>query len=382
MEKRKPHVVVYSAIKADYGGVEQNLIQQVRLLADRYRFTVLCQGSPSFQQAIQAAGARWESITIPPPFSASAIHNLAARLRGDLAGDLIYTLDPRGCTVGCLAGKFARIPTVHCNNVSPLDYPYTGWLRYRFHVLGEMLMGWGFIDASIFVAEHLRQRYLGLHLVPLKRGYYIPNGIDPANFQAIRSRRAAVRARLGIPQDTFLWVHLGRMTYQKAHEVILNAACQLPHDRPWKLLLVGDGILRESIQAQIQGLQLSERVQLLNALPHEQALEILAAGDGLVFPSRYENMPNAVLEAMALGVPVVVTPVGDSWRMVGEGDLPPAGLCVPVDDVSALRQAMIRLMSDSALYNELRGACAPRAAPFTIQRTIEGIDAIFRKLLV
>jgi glycosyltransferase involved in cell wall biosynthesis len=376
----KAHIVIYTAIQARIGGVENNLIQLLQHLSSRYRFTVLCQADDAFRERLSSAGADWQPIDIPTAFSPKAIIALARQLKHELHADLIHTLDPRGCTVACPAARLVRIPTIHQNNVSPLNYHQFG-LRYVAFLLGEAFLGWTCIDAGMFVAENVRQRYLRLKLAPRGRSHYHPYGVDIDSLWQLGNHREAVRTRLGIGKDEFLWVNLARMTQEKAHDIMISAAAQLSKAAQWRLLLLGDGLLRGKIESQIDHFKLQERVQILGALPHEQALEILAAADALVFPSRYENMPITVLEAMAMGIPAVVTDVGDSWRMSGVGDLAPASLLVPVDDSTALAETMQRLMNDPRLHAQLKAGGLPRALPFSVERSTQNIADIYERLL-
>ncbi|MBZ0308689.1 MAG: glycosyltransferase, partial [Anaerolineae bacterium] len=94
-----------------------------------------------------------------------------------------------------------------------------------------------------------------------------------------------------------------------------------------------------------------------------------------------ENRPNAVLEAMALAVPCIVTDVGDSWLMSGGDNLPPASLCVPVEDADALAQAMQRLMEDKGLRQRLSGAGLERAALFQPDSILPRIETLYRAVI-
>ena len=145
----KPHIVIYSAIHADYGGVERNLIQLVTHLSESYQFSLLCPATEAFQVAIQSAGANWQTIHVPRAFSPSAIRALVRRLKRELKADLIQTIDPRGSTIGCPAGKFAGVPVIHNHNVSPLDYENNTLFHKTFYPIGEAILGWRLLGASI-----------------------------------------------------------------------------------------------------------------------------------------------------------------------------------------------------------------------------------------
>lgn len=374
-----PHIVLYGAFFADRGGIEHSVLSLVAALRDRYRFTIVCPMSDAFAAEAQAAGAGVERAAVPSAFSGAAIWRLARRLRGDLAANLIHTLDPRGATVGCPAGRVARLPVVYWNHISPLDFEGLTPLRRRFYALGEAFLGWLCVDAALFVADSVRERYVKGHLVPARRSHYIPNSVDSAALAGLRGERAAVRAEYGIAEDEFLWVNLGRLTPQKGQEVLVNAAAQLPSG--WRLLIAGDGVLYGALRAQIEALDLSDRVQLLSGLPSAKARRLLGAADGFVLASRYENMPISILESLAVGVPLVVTDVGDSCRLVSGGELPPAGICVEAEDSVGLAAAMRQVMQDAELRAKLQAACEARAALFPPERMVESIARHYASLL-
>jgi len=363
----RPHIVIYSALYAQQGGVEANIIQLVAGLRDQFRFSVLSAGSSSFAAAVQAAGAAFCPLPHPPPraFSPPAIRALAKHLKNEHRADLIHTVDPRGSTIGCPAGRLARIPVVHRYSISPQDFENQTPARHAWYALGEAALGWLCIDAGIFVSQNMQRR----GWLPAQRGHYIPNSVPFSHIEPARPT----------PADAFLWVHVGRLTRQKGADVLLAAAAQLPPQPAWRLLIIGEGELHPALLA--AGEKLGGRVLLMGALPRPQVWRIVAAADGFVLPSRYEGMPNALLEALSLGVPSVVTDVGDSWFLVGGGALPPAGLCVGVDDAAGLAAAMQEMMTKPDLLARFKAACAARAAPFSPGRTLGATAALYTRLI-
>ena len=383
MSDSNPHVVIYSGIQADVGGIERNIVQLIDMLSKHYRFTVLSAANPGFIGRIQAAGADFTSIRVPGAFSPGGIRRLANRFRNELRADLIHAVDPRGSSIACPAGKIAHIPTIYRHSVSPLDYENLTAARRFLYACGEAALGWLCVDAAIFVSERMRRQYVRRRIMPASRSHYIPNSVDLTICDSLHKRRDSLRSKFAFAPDEFVWINIGRITYQKAQDVIVDAAARLAAESKsrWRLVLVGDGQWREQIESQILRLNLSQRVTLTGNVPHQIALEILAASNALVFPSRYEGMPNTVLEAMALGIPVVVTDVGDSLYISGVENMPPSGLCVPVNDAEALAHVMTRIMQDSALYARLQAACRDRAAPFSVERTITQTAKLYEKLL-
>jgi len=153
----------------------------------------------------------------------------------------------------------------------------------------------------------------GLGDVPCHR---IPNGVDSAVFTpAAAEERRALRGRLGLPADQMLCAFVGRLTPQKDPDILLEAWTMGRFSRA-HLVLVGDGPLRRGLEARVACGPLAGQVIFAGATA--DVASYLRAADLLVLPSRAEGMSNALLEAMACGVPVVATDVNGNREVVGQ----------------------------------------------------------------
>jgi glycosyltransferase involved in cell wall biosynthesis len=164
----------------------------------------------------------------------------------------------------------------------------------------------------------------------------IPNGVDTDRFAP-----SAVSA----PSDTVRLCFVGRLVRQKGLDVLLDALARLV-DRSWRLTLVGDGPERPKLVGQAVALGLAGRFRFVGWTDRDALPGLLAAHDLFVFPSRDEGMPNAVLEAMAAGLPVVATAIAGNEELVVDGQ---TGLLVPPGDPAALAQALVRLLDAPGL---------------------------------
>jgi glycosyltransferase involved in cell wall biosynthesis len=136
----------------------------------------------------------------------------------------------------------------------------------------------------------------------------IPNGIDTDRFTP-GERRVAVRTALGIPPAARLVVSVSRLAFIKGIDVLVEAVPAIRAAVPDAMFLVaGDGSDQEKITRRIEALDLRGSLRLLGV--HEDVPGLLAAADLFVLPSRSEGQPNAVIEAMAMGLPVVASRVG------------------------------------------------------------------------
>jgi GalNAc-alpha-(1->4)-GalNAc-alpha-(1->3)-diNAcBac-PP-undecaprenol alpha-1,4-N-acetyl-D-galactosaminyltransferase len=148
-------------------------------------------------------------------------------------------------------------------------------------------------------------------------------------------------AKAGETAHTVLAV--GRLERQKGFDILLQAFAQVASEfDDWDLVILGEGTERPRLLALSNQLGITARVSLPGVVTDPE--RVMSASDLFVLSSRYEGFPNALLEAMACGMPVISTdcPSGPGEIVRAEFD----GLLVPVDEVPALAQAMIRLMRD------------------------------------
>lgn len=205
----------------------------------------------------------------------------------------------------------------------------------------------------------------------------IYSGIQPDEPPAID--RAAVRAELGLPPDAPLALFAGRLYPQKGVDDLLFALDLLQHVRPnLRTLIVGDGPLRARLEETARLFQLHQdrRVQFLGH--REDVPRLLAASDLLVLPSKYEGLPNVVLEAMTQGKPVVATAAPGTTEVVRDEV---TGLLVPVGDRTALARALRRVVDDPVLAGRLGQAGRDHvAAHLQLSTMIDSFAALYESL--
>jgi glycosyltransferase involved in cell wall biosynthesis len=162
-------------------------------------------------------------------------------------------------------------------------------------------------------------------------------------------------------------VFAGRLTAAKDLETLLRALADVPAAT---LTIVGDGEERASLESLAAQLGVAERVRFLGARPRAEVLGLAAAADAVVLTSAWENFPHGLVEALAMGTPVVATRVGGVPEIVDDGV---NGLLVSAGDSHAFAAAVTRLLEDDALRDRLRAAAAPSVARFDV-------DAVYGRL--
>jgi glycosyltransferase involved in cell wall biosynthesis len=154
----------------------------------------------------------------------------------------------------------------------------------------------------------------------------------------------------------------GRLTAQKSLEVALDALAGLPGVA---LVLAGEGGERERLERHAAAIGLGERVRFLGPLPRERVLELFRAADAAVLSSSWENFPHGVVEALAVGTPVISTAAGGVAEVVRDGE---NGLLTPVGDAAAFEAAIRRFLDDAPLRDRLRAAAAASVSEYARDR--------------
>ncbi len=190
--------------------------------------------------------------------------------------------------------------------------------------------------------------------VPADRLAWLPNPLRPLP-PAPAERR-----------EEPLLLAVGRLHRQKGHDVLLEAFARFRAARPeWRLEILGEGAERTALEAQRRRLGLEEAVSLPG---HCDPAEAYWRAAVFVHPSRYEGLPNAVLEAMSQGLPVIVTDSQPGLEgCVADGE---SGLVVPTDSPVALAAALERLAGDGDLRRRLGAAAKAAVAPFQPGRAL------------
>lgn len=220
--------------------------------------------------------------------------------------------------------------------------------------------------------------------VPAERIRFIPNGVDLGRFHpAPQGEKAALRARLGLPEDGVLVLFAGRLNAQKRLPLLLSAWPGVAAAHPGAHLLIAGA--NRNVGAGDHVGEADEIPEALFAAPGVRRLghvadmpSYLRAIDVFVLPSAREGLSNALLEACASGAAVVATNVGGTEDLVASGE---NGLLFEVDDAAGLAAALRRLCGDADLRSRL-GAAAREAVVerYDIRATAANLIAQYRAL--
>jgi glycosyltransferase involved in cell wall biosynthesis len=348
---------ILQVVEATTAGVKTHVLSLVRHL-DRSRFdlVVACPpvrlpayGDVSFVSEVQQAGVPVIPVAmrraLHPLRDLAAAWRLAKVLRRE-PFDLVHLHSSKAGLIGRLAVALSRrrVPVVYTPNAFAFQ-GQRGLNRYLYVAAERFLGRW--TSALVCVSPGELDVALAARLVPLARLVLIENGV-PLRPARTPEERAAAREALTLPSDLPVIGSVGRLSAQKGHRYLIEAApailARVPQAR---IVLIGDGELRHALERLAEGLGVADRVLFVGYRPDATAL--MPAFDGLVLPSLWEGLSFVLLEALAAGVPAVVTRI-PGMEMLADGE---TALIVPPHDADALAAAVVRLLTDRALAARL-----------------------------
>jgi len=211
-------------------------------------------------------------------------------------------------------------------------------------------------------------------LVGSRPVYVIPNPVTAPPGEAEQKQPSTANRRAGeqTPQKRTV-VGMGRLSAEKGFDRLIEAFSRIAKEQTdWRLLILGEGPCRAELAELIERKQLSDLVTLVGWVEHPET--VLRRSDLFVLPSRYEGFPNALLEALACGVPAVVFDVCPAEIVRNNID----GLRVPAGDIAALSAAMSRLMSNEAERARLANNALDAIERFSQERFLAAWNTVLR----
>lgn len=285
---------------------------------------------------------------------------LARRLEQDGVAHLHNHFANSAATVGMLASRFNGTGwSLTLHGISETDYP------------AGLLLADKIAEARFVACVSWFGRAQAMRIVPVSewhKFHIVRCGIALSDLPE-PSKNAAARSRKQI-------VCVARLSSEKGHPGLLQAFAGLVRDgHDVELLLVGDGPEQEEIRAQCEKLALTDRVKMAGRLSEQDTLAAIAGSDILVLPSFMEGLPVVLMEAMALGKPVVASRIAGVPELIDDGQ---SGLLFHPADWDGLQKALDRTLSDETAAAERAGqARAKIASEFDGKIAVSPLPALF-----
>jgi glycosyltransferase involved in cell wall biosynthesis len=329
---------------------------------------VLCSPKARHYGRLLEAGVPVGELEIEGWLDRKALERIRAELRSRRY-DIVHLFNNKTVFHGLIAarGYAAKIVVYRgiVGNVHPLS-PFS-WLRY----LNPR------VDRIVCVAEAVRRNFLALRLfgwhLPPQKVVTIYKGHDLSWYRDPPADLSVA----GVPDGAFVVCCVANWRPRKGVEVLIEAFALLPGDAPIHLVLVGD-MRHAALEETIASHPYRERIHLLGV--RQDAPAVVAACNVATLPAlRREGLPKTVIEAMAYGVPPIVTDVGGSPELV-EHDV--SGIVVPPGDADALAKAILRLWKQPELGRAFGRRGRERIErDFSIRTTIARTAALYRELV-
>lgn len=357
------------------GGTETQAVELARRLdPSRYDVTIGClRKEGPLLARLDGSRVRVEEFSlgkgIDSPSGVAGMLRIARFLRRERI-QIMHAHDLWSNLVGVLAAKLARVPVTI---TSQRDLSHDAWYgTYRRKVLRFIQ---GRSSVVLTNAKAIREGLIE-DGVPAKKVCVVYNGVDIDRFRNSKSNREWL-----FPESAGrkLIVLVGNMNSDvKGHPVLISAAAEIVKRHPEaQFVLVGDGPRRRDYEAIVQTAGLKESFLFLGR--RSDVPEILVSCDIAILPSLAEGLPNAVLEYLAAGLPVIATGLGGNLEVVQDGV---TGLLIPPNDSEALVRALGRLLEDPDFAATIARAGREHVQKeFSFERLVLDLDRLYSRLL-
>lgn len=284
------------------------------------------------------------------PWRDAASYRAIRKILKDFQPDVVHTHSAKGGFLGRLAAWSLKVPAiVHTVHGAPF-HPFQ-------NVLPRTLFRWcewyaaRRCHAIISVADAMTDLMVEAGVAPRDKFTTIYSGMDVEPFLHADESRQRVRQELGYSSEHVVIGKIARLFHLKGHANVITAAKEVIQKNPLvRFLFIGDGLLRDSLQQQIDAAGLHDHFQFTGLVSPARIPELLAAVDILVHASLREGLARALPQALIAGKPVVSYDIDGAREVCITGQ---TGFLIPPRDVAALAAALTQLAADPSLRQQL-----------------------------
>lgn len=291
---------------------------------------------------LENSGVKWHHISIPRNLNSLkeilGSYSLSKKIINDGNFDLIHFHSPIGAAIGRMAARKCR------KKGTKLIYTAHGFHFFK----GSSIINWlmyyplefwlsRYTDALITINQEDYQRAKSFKA---KKVNYVPGiGIDTKKIRQVEVSTNKKRSELGI-QNELLLLSIGELNENKNHKMVLSALSSI--NQPFRYVICGQGAELSNLTALAQKLNLRDKVQFLGY--RKDVEEILKIADIYCFPSKREGLSVALMEAMAAGLPCLVSNIRGNKDLIDEK----GGLLFDLDSQTKIEQDLVHLMKDES----------------------------------
>jgi glycosyltransferase involved in cell wall biosynthesis len=354
-------VAIHNGARELRGSERQTLLIAAELMRRGHEVVVSCVPNGPLAAALRERGVRTSAARPRGDLDPWSFARFTAWLRRERP-DVLLLATWKRVPLAAAAARVAGVPRVVVRLGITRAMPRARRFRAAFR--------YG-VDALVVNSPDVRDRWLAsAPWFPAETVVVALNAVEPLLPSAPRD---ALRASLGVGREDRLVVSAGGLERRKGFDLLLDAFALLDDPRA-RLVVAGDGPDRDALRARAAALG----VRALFPGPRRDVADLFAAAELFVMPSRADSLANAMLEAMAQGVPVVATATGGVPLALGARDGgPAAGWIVPVNDAPALAAALREVLSAPRAEVALRTGEARRRIRewFSVERMVDTVEA-------
>jgi glycosyltransferase involved in cell wall biosynthesis len=299
--------------------------------------------------------------------------------------DIVHTHTAKAGALGRIAtvvfnatrSRARRALIIHTYHGNVLSGYFGRVANTLMRLIERTLASW--TDCVITISERQREEIVDrFRIVTRERVAVIPLGLELHDLLARQSPDRSLRQTLGWTDEHVVVGYVGRFVPIKDVDTMLSGFARFASREPrGRLLLVGDGELRTSLEAQVRSLGLDEVTRFVGW--QRDLIQVYGAMDVAGLTSRNEGTPVSVIEALAAGVPVVATAVGGVPDVIRDGE---TGVLIPPRDPAAFGSALERVVCDADLQQRMRVQGRNEVErKFGQQRLVSDVAALYKRLL-
>lgn len=383
-----PIRVLHVITRMILGGAQENTLLSVEGLSRRREYDVdLVSGVDRGREGELLSRARESVRVVVVPELGRSINPFAdvvalvklVRIIREGRYHIVHTHSSKAGVLGRLAAWLAGTPIVVHTLHSLVFHDYQPWLLNRAARLVKRVLA-TLTHYYISVSSIIAERALAAGIGRRDASCTIYSGMELDWFLDAKPDRPAVRRELGIPAGAPVVGKIARLFPLKGHDELLDAAPAIVRACPdVRFLVVGDGVLREHLEARARTLGIRDHLVFAGLVPRERIPEMIAAMDLVVHTSLREGLARVLPQALAMGRPCVSFDLDGAPEIVISGE---TGFLVPARDHAALADAVVRLIDDAALRARL-GANGRRLVDpmFRAEKMVQDIAAVYEMLL-
>jgi glycosyltransferase involved in cell wall biosynthesis len=389
MSKVKVLHIITRMIKG--GAQEDTLLTVINLDRERYRTSLVSGPSTGSEGEIESKarqlGVELTTISelvrnVSPINDLKALYKLYSLIK-KAKYDIVHTHSSKAGILGRVGAKLAGVKTIIHTPHGSIFYPdadipgVSGKFWITIFLLLEKVAAY-LADKITTLTESEAKHYLKLGIGSNDKFAIIRSGTELSRFTDVKVDVASKRKKLGISVNSTVVTTVARLTSEKGHSYLIDAAKEVVTASADELIFmfVGDGDLRGELERKVNELGLDGKILFLGL--RDDVPELLAISDLFVLPSLYEAQGKVLVEAIAVGLPVIATKVGGVPDVVVNGK---TGILVPPRNSQALAKAIISLITDKVKAKQMGEAGRQVIPEFSVETMIEKIDRLYYELV-